>query len=68
MSKCNPVSVHKVRRMLKKNNYMKIRSKGGHEIWKKLTSQVSIPVHGDVKGVIVCRIMKESNLDENTLK
>lgn len=62
MGKCNPVPYHKVQKMLRKNKYERIRTKGGHEIWQKLNSQISIPAHGDVKGVIVNRIVKENNL------
>ena len=67
MSKCNPVPYHKVERMLRENSYEKIRSKGGHEIWRKLNSQVTISAHGGVKGVLVRRIVKENELNANAL-
>lgn len=67
MSKCNPIPLYKVQRMLRKNNYERIRSNGGHEVWRKLNSQVTIPTHGDVKGVIVRRIIKENELNANAL-
>ena len=67
MSKCNPIPLHKVQRMLRKNNYERIRCNGGHEIWQKLNSQISIPAHGDVKGVLVRRIVKENNLETSAL-
>ena len=62
MSKCNPVPYHKVEKMLRKNSYERIRTNGGHEICRKLNSQITIPAHGDVQGVIVRRIVKENEL------
>lgn len=60
-----PMSYKDFTDILKANGFKCDHSKGGHEIWEKtITDSISIPVHGDINGVIARRLIREHRLKE----
>ena len=64
MSKCPGYPTDKFKKALERKGFEKDRSKGGHEVWERKTTQsITIPIHDkEINGAIAKRLDKEYNL------